>query len=54
MYRYCFKSKVDYSNGLSNKVYDICLKEDLAYSHKIIDKENTFNSIYICKTVDTN
>ena len=44
-YRYCIKSKEGYTNGLSNKVSDICLKEDLEFSHKIIDKGNTFDSV---------
>ena len=51
-YWYCIKSKVGYSNGLSNKISDIYLKEDIKDSHGTIDKGNTFNSVYICKTVD--
>ena len=52
-YWYRNKSKVGYYNGLSNKISDICLKEDMKDSHGTIVKGNTFNSIYICKTVDT-
>ena len=46
-YWYRIKSKVGYYNGLSNKVSNICLKEDMKDSHGIIDKGNTFNSAYI-------